>query len=62
MLGTDATLRLLKRVTVVMPLEMHKLLKFGSIQRDITMNDQILEAVELYLQKCPGDEKNAQND
>ena len=40
-----------KRVTVVMPLEMHKLLKFRSIQCDISMNDQILNAVKEYLQK-----------
>ena len=43
---------------MVMPPDLHKLLKFGSIQRDISMNDQILEAVKEYLRKY-GDEKNA---
>jgi len=51
----------LKRVTVVMPPEMHKLLKFGSVQRDISMNDQILEAVKEYLSKY-GYEKSTFND
>jgi hypothetical protein len=41
----------LKRVTVVMPPELHKLLKFRSIQCDMSMNDQILAAVKEYLQK-----------
>jgi len=41
----------LKRVTVVMPLELHKALKLRGIELDITMNDQILAAVEQYLRK-----------
>ena len=49
----------LKRVTVVMPPDMHKRLKLEGIERDISMNDQILEAVELYLSNC-GSEKHGQ--
>ena len=41
----------LKRVTVVMPPELHKRLKFLSIQCDTTMNDLILRSVEKYLSK-----------
>ena len=39
----------LKRVTVVLPLEVHKALKLRGIELDITMNDQILAAVQQYL-------------
>ena len=41
----------LKRVTVVMPPEMHKRLKFLGIQSDTTMNALILRSVEEYLRK-----------
>ena len=44
-----------------MPLEMHKRLKLESIERDISMNDQIIIAVEQYLSNC-GSEKDALND
>ena len=47
----------LKRVTVVMPPDVHKRLKFLSIQCDTTMNALILQAVEEYLRKS-GYEKN----
>ena len=51
----------LKRVTVVLPLELHKALKLRGIELDITMNDQIIAAVQQYLQKS-GSEKNDLND
>ena len=41
-----------------MPSGMHKALKLRGIELDMTMNAQILKAIELYLQKS-GDEKNA---
>ena len=40
----------LKRVTVLLPLDTHKLLKIRGFEQDISMNDQILEAVKMYLQ------------
>ena len=40
-----------KRVTVVMPVDLHKRLKLTGINRDQTMNAQILRAVEEYLMK-----------
>ena len=51
----------LKRVTVVMPPELHKQLKFLSIHCDTTMNALILQSVEEYLHKS-GYEKNVLND
>lgn len=48
----------LKRVTVVLPLELHKALKLRGIELDITMNDQILAAVEQYLSKCGSEKDN----
>ena len=48
----------LKRVTVVMPLELHKALKLRGIELDMTMNDQIIAAVHKYLSEC-GSEKDA---
>ena len=47
----------LKRVTVVLPLELHKALKLRGIEMDITMNDQILTAVKEYLSES-GSEKD----
>ena len=47
----------LKRVTVVLPAELHKALKLNGIELDITMNDQIVAAVEMYLRQT-GSEKN----
>ena len=47
----------LKRVTVVLPLEVHKALKLRGIELDITMNDQILAAVKQYLSES-GSEKS----
>jgi predicted DNA-binding protein len=58
MLGAHTREGTVKRVTVVMPPDMHKLLKYRSIQTDKTMNDQILEAVKTYLSKY-GSEKNS---
>ena len=46
----------LKRVTVVLPLELHKLLKLKSVNEDRTMNDLILTAVRKYISEC-GSEK-----
>ena len=46
----------LKRVTVMMPPDMHKRLKLESIERDITMNDLIIIAVEKYLRGCSNPE------
>lgn len=40
---------LYKRVTVVLPVDLHRALKLRSIDQDITMNDQILAAVQQYL-------------
>ena len=42
----------LKRVTVVLPPELHKALKLRGIELDITMNDQLIDAVKMYLQNC----------
>ena len=39
----------MKRVTVVMPPELHKLLKYISFEQDKTMNDLILTAVRMYI-------------
>ena len=39
----------LKRVTVVLPVDVHKALKFKSINDDKTMNDLILTAIQQYL-------------
>lgn len=47
----------LKRVTVVLPPELHKTLKLRGIELDRTMNDQIIEAIQMYLHKS-GSEKN----
>jgi hypothetical protein len=41
--------RQLKRVTVVMPLDMHRELKLLGFDCDKTMNDLILAAVQQYL-------------
>ena len=51
----------LKRVTVVLPLDLHKALKLRGIELDITMNDQIIAAVQMYLSKY-GSEKNNLDD
>ena len=51
----------MKRVTVVLPLELHKALKLRGIEMDITMNDQIIAAVQQYLSEC-GSEKNGLSD
>jgi hypothetical protein len=40
---------LLKRVTVVMPPDMHRQLKLFGFKNDRTMNDLILTAVHKYL-------------
>jgi len=40
---------LLKRVTVVMPPDLHKQLKILGFEQDITMNELILTAVLKYL-------------
>ena len=40
---------LLKRVTVVMPPDMHRQLKLLGFEKETTMNDLILTAVHKYL-------------
>ena len=40
-----------KRVTVVMPLDVHRRLKHIAFAEDCTMNKQILNAVEMYIRK-----------
>ena len=40
-----------KRVTVVMPVDMHRRLKHIAFGEDCTMNKQILNAVEMYIRK-----------
>ena len=47
-----------KRVTVVMPAALHKRLKLNGINRDQTMNAQILIAVEEYLMKYGSEKSN----
>jgi len=49
MLGAHIRGHLLKRVTVVMPPDMHRQLKLFGFQNDTTMNDLILTAVHKYL-------------
>ena len=46
----------LKRVTVVLPIDIHKALKLRSVNHDITMNDQIIAAVQLYLSSITNSE------
>jgi len=41
----------IKRVTVNMPLELHRKLKMTAVAVDMTMNDVLIEALELYLQQ-----------
>jgi hypothetical protein len=51
----------LKRVTVLMPPDLHKQLKLLGFQNDITMNDLILTAVHKYLSEAavPIEQDNA---
>ena len=37
-------------MTVLLPTDIHKLLKIRGIEQEISMNDQIVEAVKMYLQ------------
>ena len=46
----------LKRVTVVIPPDLHKELKLKSVTDDRTMNDLILTAVRQYLHKTESTE------
>lgn len=48
----------MKRVTVVMPPDLHKRLKMLSFEEDITMNDLVLAAVQEYIRKLT-DSKDA---
>jgi len=41
----------IKRVTVNMPLELHRKLKMTAVAADMTMNDVLIEALELHLQQ-----------
>ena len=40
---------LVKRVTVNIPIDMHKQLKIHAVMSDSSMNDLILEGIHLYL-------------
>ena len=51
----------LKRVTVVMPPELHRKLKFIGINDDTTMNALILDAVQQYLSEY-GSKSSIQDD
>ena len=53
---------IIKRVTVVMPPDMHKRLKFIGINDDVTMNQLILNAVEQYLSEYGSKSSNAVDD
>ena len=46
-------------MTVVLPTELHRLLKIRGIDIDMTMNDQIIEAVKLYLHEHNSDRKDS---
>ena len=50
----------MKRVTVVMPSDLHKRLKLLSFEDDITMNDLILAAVQEYIRKLTDSENDSQ--
>ena len=39
----------MKRVTVNIPIDMHKQLKVHAVMSDSSMNDLILEGIHLYL-------------
>ena len=45
----------LKRVTVNFPSDLHLRLKLRSVETDRFMNDLVVEAVEMYLQKNADD-------
>ena len=49
MLSVQMLRPLLKRVTVVMPPDLHRQLKLLGFEKDTTMNDLILTAVHKYL-------------
>ena len=53
-----ATLKDMKRVTVVMPPDLHKRLKLLSFEEDITMNDLVLAAVQEYIRKLTDKDSN----
>ena len=48
-MGTVCPRGRIKRVTVNVPLELHKELKFHSVANDTTMNEIFLAAVRAYL-------------
>ena len=48
----------MKRVTVVMPPDLHKRLKLLSFEDDITMNDLILTAVQEHIRKLTDSRDN----
>ena len=53
---------IIKRVTVVMPPDIHKRLKLIGINDDTTMNDLILNAVEKYLSEYGSKSSNVEAD
>ncbi len=53
---------IIKRVTVVMPLDIHKRLKFIGINDDTTMNALILNAVKQYLSEYGSKSSNVETD
>ena len=42
----------IKRVTVMVPDDLHKHLKICAVEKDTTMNDLILCAVKAHIQSC----------
>ena len=43
----------MKRVTVNIPIELHKQLKIHAVMTDTSMNDLILEGIALFLEGMP---------
>ena len=45
----------IKRVTVMIPDDLHKHLKIFAVENDTTLNDLILAAVKAHIQSCDTD-------
>lgn len=52
---------LIKRVTVQVPDDLHKRLKFLSVDTDTTMQQIFLKAVKMYLHNCVNDSTESNN-
>ncbi len=50
----------MKRVTVNIPIDMHKQLKVHAVMSDSSMNDLILEGIHLYLKGIPTSSQEAE--